>query len=169
MSLGWGNLTIPDSITIYAHNSYLLGNITNNGVIYLRNSQCQLLTGGGSVIYQNKTSQLQNDSNFASYNDTLFFTVSNTNELLADTSIINDTNIITDTGCFVIYGDSYGIQIDSYTVSYQVYFDTGLLAGTWGQSSLLSYPDIPRNRYIIKSGVNNFAINTIEVSFQRRK
>ncbi len=50
---GGGNLTVPDSITIYAHNSYLRGNITNNGTLYLRNSQCQLLTGSGSVVYQN--------------------------------------------------------------------------------------------------------------------
>ena len=100
---------------------------------------------------------------------TIYFTVSNSNQLFADTTIIDDTTIITDTGCFVIYGDSYGINLDSYTVSYQVYFDTGMLAGTWGQSSLLSYLDKPRNRYVIKSGVNNFAINTIETTFKRRK
>jgi hypothetical protein len=163
---GWGNLTIPDSITIYAHNSYLRGNITNNGVIYLRNSQCQLLTGGGSVIYQNKTSQLQNDSNFASYNDTLFFQVSNTDTIYSDTSITADTqmDVTNDTSCFIIYGVSYNITLTDFDYSYKIN-----VSGYWCESSQLVYLDEVNNRIVFKADINTFAPNTIKFNVWRIK
>jgi len=157
---GWGNLTVPDSITIYAHNSYLRGNITNNGVIYLRNSQCQLLTGGGSVIYQN------NDSDFISYNDTLFFQVSNTDTIYSDTSITADTqmDVINDTSCFVIYGDSYNIDLVDYEYSYKINDN-----GYWVESSQLVYFDEANKRVVFKADINTFAPNTIKFNFWRVK
>ena len=227
---GWGNLTIPDSITIYAHNSYLRGNIINQGTVYLRNSQCQSITGG-NIIYQNfdyqisntsnksgntikdaldnslskvdsisgdsiislnyskinnkpfipdttpyllksdsivitKVSQLTNDSNFTSYNDTLFFQVSNSDTIYADTSITADTqmDVINDTACFVIYGDSYGVNLMDFEFAYKIKTN-----GVWLESSQLVYFDEANKRVVFKADINTFAPNTIKFNFWRVK
>lgn len=102
--------------------------------------------------------------------DALYFTVLNDTDLFSDTSIINDTTLITDTGAFVIYGDSLGINLNNYSYSYEILFDTGTLAGTWGQTNLLVYRVKTGNgRIIFKSDIYNFPANTIEVSLFRRR
>lgn len=116
-----------------------------------------------------KVSQLQNDSNFISYNDSLYFTLLNPTSLVADTSIINDTLLFNDTACWVIYGDSYNVDLNNYTYNYEVFFDTGLAAGTWGKSELFVYRDKVRNLIVFKSAVYNFAEGNIEITFLKRR
>ena len=47
---GWQAVTVPTGITIYAHNSFLRGDITNNGTIYLRNSFMQKHIAGTGTL-----------------------------------------------------------------------------------------------------------------------
>lgn len=116
-----------------------------------------------------KLSQLVNDSNFISYNDSLYFTLLNPTSLVADTNIINDTLLFNDTACWVIYGDSCNVDLNNYTYNYEVFFDTGLAAGTWGKSELFIYRDKARNLIAFKSAVYNFAEGNIEITFLRRR
>ena len=101
------------------------------------------------------------------FNDSLFFTVSNSNQLFADTTIIDDTMIITDTGCFIISGDSYGVDISKYEYSYKIKSDTGIFAGLFVESSAFVYPDYANNRIILKSDINNYAVGSIRFRFFR--
>ena len=113
-----------------------------------------------------KISELQNDSNFASYNDTLFFQVSNSDTIYADTSITADTqmDVINDTACFVIYGESYGIDLTDFEYSYKINID-----GYWRESSQLVYLDEVNNRIVFKADINQFAIGTVKFNFWRVK
>jgi uncharacterized coiled-coil protein SlyX len=120
-------------------------------------------------IVRTKISELQNDSNFISYNDSLYFTLLNPTSLVADTNIINDTLLFNDTACWVIYGDSYNVDLNNYTYNYEVFFDTGLASGTWGKSELFIYRDKTRNLIAFKSAVYNFAEGNIEITFLRRR
>ena len=100
--------------------------------------------------------------------DALYFTVLNDTDLFSDPSIIDDTTLITDTGCFVIYGDSYGItDLSKYDYSTQVKQDTGAFIGLFQPASLLVYPDYPNKRIIMKSDIYNFAIGSIKFTFRR--
>lgn len=56
------NVTIPDGLTVTAYNSFLHGNWTNQGNLYLRNSVVQNLSGNITGLDQ-FGSQLNNDSN----------------------------------------------------------------------------------------------------------
>ena len=114
----------------------------------------------------NRVSQLQNDSNFASYNDTLFFQVSNSDTIYADTSITADTqmDIINDTACFVIYGDSYGVDLKDFEFAYKIKIN-----GVWLESSQLVYFDEANKRVVFKADINTFTPNTIKFSFWRVK
>jgi hypothetical protein len=113
-----------------------------------------------------KLSQLVNDSNFISYNDTLFFQVDNTDTIYADTSITADTqmDVINDTACFIIYGDSYNITLTDFDFSYKINDN-----GYWVESSQLVYFDTTNNRIIFKADINTFAPNTIKFNFWRVK
>ena len=172
---GWQNTTIPYSITVYAHNSYLRGDITNQGTVYLRNSQCQSIAGG-NIIYQNFDYQIDNSSNKSgatvkdaldiclSKNDTLFFQVSNADIIYADTSITADTqmDVINDTSCFVIYGDSYGIDLTDFDYSYKINDN-----GYWVESSQLVYLDEVNNRIVFKADINEFAAGAVKFTIKR--
>lgn len=59
-----GDVTVPAGVTIYAHNSYLRGEVTNKWVIYLRNSFIQeYVDGGGTLdITKNPGSQVDYDN-----------------------------------------------------------------------------------------------------------
>jgi len=116
------------------------------------------LTGGGSVIYQN------NDSDFISYNDTLFFQVSNSDTIYSDTSITADTqmDVINDTSCFIIYGDSYNITLTDFDYSYKINVN-----GYWVESSQLAYLDIANNRIVFKADINTFSPNTVKFTIKR--
>ena len=111
-----------------------------------------------------KVSELENDSNFASYNDTLFFQVSNTDTIYSDTSITADTqmDIINDTACFIIHGDSYNITLTDFDYSYKINVD-----GYWRESSQLVYLDEVNNRIIFKADINEFAIGTVKFTIKR--
>lgn len=111
-----------------------------------------------------KLSELQNDSDFASYNDTLFFQVSNTDTIYSDTSITADTqmDIINDTSCFVIYGDSYNITLTDFDFTYKIN-----VSGYWRESSQLVYLDEVNNRIIFKADIKEFAPNTILFTIKR--
>ena len=114
----------------------------------------------------NRVSQLQNDSNFASYNDTLFFQVLNSDMIYSDISITADTqmDIINDTACLIIYGDSYGIDLIDFEYSYKIKYN-----GYWQESSQLVYFDEVNNRVVFKADINNFGIETIKFNFWRIK
>jgi uncharacterized coiled-coil protein SlyX len=113
-------------------------------------------------IVRTKISELQNDSNFISYNDTLFFQVDNTDTIYADTTITADTqmDVINDTACFIIYGDSYNITLTDFDFSYKINDN-----GYWVESSQLVYFDTTNNRIIFKADINTFAPNTIKFNF----
>lgn len=119
-------------------------------------------------ISQNKSQiNIIQKSNYISYNDTLFLTLTNTNELVADTSI-TDTDkfdLINDTSCFIIYGDSLGIDLNKYEYSYKVKIQNRY----WVESSQLVYLDIANNRIVFKADINTFAPNTIKFNFWRVK
>jgi len=113
-----------------------------------------------------KLSELKNDSNFASYNDTLFFQVSNSDTIYADTSITADTqmDVINDTSCFVISDTSTGVNLDNFKYNYEVKIN-----GVWQESSQLVYYDDVRKRVVFKADILTFAPNTIKFNFWRVK
>jgi hypothetical protein len=59
-----GDVIVPAGVTIYAHNSYLRGKVTNAWIIYLRNSFIQeYVDGGGTLdITKNPGSQVDYDN-----------------------------------------------------------------------------------------------------------
>lgn len=111
-----------------------------------------------------KISQLKNDSNFISYNDTLFFQVINTDTIYSDTSISDTYSLINDTACFIIYGNSYGIILTDFDYSYKINVN-----GYWVESSQLVYFDTTNNRIVFKADINTFSPNTIKFNFWRVK
>ena len=133
---------------------------------------------GGNIIYQNFDYQIDNSSNKSgatvkdaldiclSKNDTLFFQVSNSDTIYADTSITADTqmDVINDTACFVIYGDSYGIDLTDFDYSYKINID-----GYWRESSQLVYLDEVNNRIVFKADINEFAAGAVKFTIKRGK
>ncbi len=138
-------MIVPIGTVINAH---------TNGSIFVR----------PTYNYIENISSLKNDSNFASYNDTLFFQVSNSDTIYADTSITADTqmDVINDTACFVIYGESYGIDLTDFEYSYKINID-----GYWRESSQLVYSDIANNRIVFKADINTFSPNTVKFTIKR--
>ena len=96
--------------------------------------------------------------------DALYFTVLNDTDLFSDTSITADTqmDIINDTSCFVIYGDSYGIDLTDFDYSYKINVN-----GYWVESSQLVYLDEVNNRIVFKADINTFSPNTVKFTIKR--
>jgi len=161
------NKYIKKTDSIYADSivSLALTKITGDTITKteLNDSLALKLNISDSVVIT-KISELQNDSNFASYNDTLFFQVSNSDTIYADTSITADTqmDVINDTSCFIIYGDSYNITLTDFDYSYKINVN-----GYWRESSQLVYLDEVNNRIVFKADINQFAIGTVKFNFWR--